>query len=69
MTQLSMWVIYENPKDFPDKFVARMFINDKPTGNIYVGDTLEDVRKIIPQGLALLPRFPQDDPKMVEVWL
>jgi hypothetical protein len=31
-------------------------------------DTLEQARAFIPQGLYCMPRFEQDDEKIVEVW-
>lgn len=69
MTELEMWVIYEKPLDFPEQFVARKFILDKPTNLRYFGDTLEEIRQTIPEGLTMIPRFHQDDPKIVEVWI
>lgn len=69
MNQIDIWVIYKHPKDFPNKYVVRHWINENPTKTMYTANTLEEIRKKIPQGLTLLPRFPQDDPKIVEVWL
>lgn len=72
---LSIWTVYENPSDYPGKFVARMFTMTKdgfePTQNIIICDTLEMIRMIMltQMHLTCLTRYPEDDPKIVEVWL
>lgn len=70
---LSMYVIYDHPADHPDEFVARRW-DVGATGPIpkeLVGSakTLEEVRELLPPDLAMIPRMPGDDPKIVEVWL
>jgi len=65
---LSIWVIYDHPTDFPDRYVARRFQNDRPTAQFVEGATLDEVREKLPFGLAQFPRHPQDDPKIVETW-
>lgn len=69
MNELSIWVIYDNPLDVPGKFVARKWLNNRPTETIYIADTLEEIRKHIPEGLVNIERFPDDDPKITEVWI
>jgi len=69
MTELELWVIYKNPLDYPNKFVARKWLNNNPTKTMYIEDTLDDIRKKIPQNLFNLHRMPNDDPKIVEVWI
>ena len=69
MGGLDIWVIYDKPIDIPEKFVARKFINDNPTKTMYIDDTLEGIRKKIPAGLVNIGRYPDDDPKIVEVWI
>ena len=71
-----MWVIYERPSDFPDKFVLRLWgiMNRLPAASTsyYLGDTLEEMRGLI-HGLAPgaynLGRQPGDDSVIVEVWI
>lgn len=67
--QLFIWTIYKHPTDYPDKFVARCFNYDRPTTAFYVADTLEEIRRLIPQGLFRLDRDERDDPVIVECWL
>lgn len=70
---LPMWVIYEKPSDHSDKFVARKWLIDKEgafgTDDMFVGDSLDEVRGTLPPGLTRLPRAVSDDPVIVETWL
>ena len=70
---LVIWVITENPKDYPGEFVARPTVVAK--GQQYVGftiiraKTLAEVRAKLPPGLICLTRHPTDDPVIVETWM
>jgi len=67
---LPMFVLYFNPKDFPDKYVVRMFDVDRPTSFVTVRDTEETAIGTIPRpNRARLERSPGDDPKIVAVFL
>ena len=66
---LEIWVIYDHPIDFPNEFVARKFILDKPTKDMIVMPSLDEVRKMLPPDLTRLDRCLEDDPRMIEVWL
>lgn len=70
---LSMWTIYDRPLDIPDKIVARRFIIGHgvatATPDKIVGDTLDEVRAQLPQGVYCLPRDPADESHIIEVWL
>ncbi|MFA5922334.1 MAG: hypothetical protein WC856_13745 [Methylococcaceae bacterium] len=69
---LEIWTIYDHPRDFPDSFVARKFVQDKPTDEFLVAGTLTEVRKILQnlsdQSLHWIPRLPDDDSCIVESW-
>ena len=67
--KLTMWVIYKHPSDYPDEFVARKFILDKPTSEIKTSDTIETLRLLLPMGLTRVERDDSDDPVIVEAWL
>ena len=63
-------VVYKSPKDFPGKYVARLWdIHNRPTAYAMVKDSLDDVRKGIPKTMNRLPPAPIDDPVIVETWL
>ena len=67
--ELTIWVIYKHPKDYPDNFVARKFILDKPTPEILIGSTLEEIRKLLPPGSTRFDRYETDDPVIIEAWI
>lgn len=70
---MPMVTVYKNPTDFPDKYVARIFdIKDgRPLAQPYalIKDSLEEIHKVIPDQFIRMPRDPQDDPKIQEVWI
>jgi hypothetical protein len=70
---LSLWVITENPSDYPGQFVAREWhigqnIN-APTPRCHVAGTLDEVRAKLPPFLTRLPPDPRDDRVIVETWI
>jgi hypothetical protein len=72
MTDIEIWTVYDHPRDYPRNFVARKFINDKPTNNIIQGLSLDEVRKKILDinpNLTCFTRQPNDDPIILETWL
>lgn len=71
---LSGWTIYSNPRDYPGQFVARRWF--VPTGGVvmasndmFVGDSLNELRELLPPGLVNIGRMPGDEPQIVEVWI
>lgn len=64
---LEMYVIYKNPSDYPNKYVARLFLNLKPTKICIVSDCFEELMRQIPYGMRWLNRFPDDDPVIMGV--
>lgn len=73
---LSLWTIYDHPKDQPDHFVARRFEarhgHPEPiaTQDIIRGRELEPLREYFRKaGLVCLARYKGDDAKIVEMWL
>jgi hypothetical protein len=67
--KLSMWTIYDRPRDYPEGFIARRFEFDTPTGDTLKGE-LDEIRKVLWQaGLLKLTRNDQDEPQIVETWV
>jgi hypothetical protein len=64
-------VIYKDPKDYPDKCVARIWDMSIPaaTNTIYIADSVNEIRKIIPEGATVIPRSEKDDNCVVETWM
>lgn len=70
--ELGSWTIYQRPLDYPDKYVARLYMLDKPTGRLFIADTLEAVRAAVLDAypeLFCIARQPNDHPSVIEVWL
>ena len=72
--ELTMWAIYDHPKDYPDLYVARMFLvssgNGAPTSNIKTNSDLDVIRSEMRNlGLVQIPRDVNDDPVIIETWL
>jgi hypothetical protein len=67
------WTIYDHPRDYPDAFVARRWVAIRgtviPTNDMFVANSLNELRALLPPGLVLFPRFDGDDPNIVEVWM
>ena len=74
-TTLPMYVVYENPSDYPGKFVVRRWPNTLVSPPIpdpvplIVCDSLEVARAVVPPYAVCLQRSPDDDPAVREVWL
>jgi hypothetical protein len=72
---LGIWTVFDRPSDYPDKYVARRFDVDangpRATESIIIMDDLDKLREMLAfeMRLTCLDRLPQDDPKIVEVWL
>jgi hypothetical protein len=70
---LSMWTIYDHPRDYPQAFVARRFevsAEIKATRDVRLFASLAACRADMPEmGLTRLDRQPPDDAVIVEVWL
>lgn len=73
--KLCMWVVYDRPTDYPDTCIARQWLIDKEPVALpraLFADTLDELREILTflyPDLICLPRAPEDEPQIVEVWL
>lgn len=65
---LNIWAVYERPTDYPNSYVARLYQDEKPTEQVIVASTLEEVRGKLPRGLCLMPPMIADDPTIIETW-
>lgn len=73
---LTMWTVYERPKDYPCGFVARMFeikngaARPKPTMKTMKSLDLGPIQeKLMNAGLTCIGREAADEPHIVETWL
>lgn len=67
--KLAIWVIYENPKDFPGQFVVRCWIGLVPHPVALVTSSLEKARAAIPDWCIPIGTYPDEDPAIKEVWI
>lgn len=65
----SVWIVFEEPPDFPNQYVARLYRSYVDTGRYVVGATLNEVRARLPSGLMRMERSSQDDPMVRESWI
>lgn len=64
-----LFVVYEHPADYPDKYVVRLWDLNKPTDMIAIADTYEALLKAIPTDrMCRWGRTSIDDPCIVETW-
>ena len=72
---MTVWVVYDHPKDFPASYVARpqFVMQDNsvvPCRAAWVNEDLDVIRNALAEtGLTCLARQTGDDPKIVETWL
>lgn len=68
-TRIPLICVYCNPKDYPSKYVARLWDCNIPTQIMATADTLEGIRAKIPDTMVRLERDQRDDPVIVETWI
>ena len=72
--RLTFYVVFRNPRDYPNKFVVRrqhvraghVEIEATP---LAVVDTVREAHEALPDGLVYIPPSPNDDPVIVEIWV
>jgi len=70
LVRVPIVVVYKNPLDYPDKYVARLWdIPSKPTRYVVIKDSLQDIRASIPEGMQRLGRNSMEDPIIVETYI
>lgn len=75
MSVLAMWTVYDRPKDYPDKYVARRYDIGRggvqTSNSIIIAGDLDTLRTIlgIEMQLTCLPRAEEDDAVIVETWV
>lgn len=73
--QLTLWVIYRQPRDFPNNYVLRAHdvnVGTRtvvPRGEAQVVSSLHAARRHVPAGCTNIGRYEQDDPCIAEVWV
>jgi hypothetical protein len=71
--RLLTWTVYEYPLDYPNEYIARPA--NVAEGNVNAMPvhlsalSLTAIRALIPSGLYRLPRWTDDEPHILEVWI
>lgn len=69
-TFLPLITIYKSPSDFPGKYVARLWDLNRPTPVAVIADTYDKLTERLPlEVMTKMPRRPEDDPVIMEVWM
>jgi hypothetical protein len=74
---LSLWTVYDHPRDYPDGYIARKFevkgdeqVTTKETLRTTDEPGLELLHDAFEQaGLVCMPRSEADDPQIIETWV
>jgi hypothetical protein len=71
---LTIWTVYERPRDYPTGWIARMHEvgsdGPEPTGYVIKAVELEPIReKLARAGLVCIPRQEGDQWEIVETWI
>ena len=69
LAKICIITIYNEPTDFPESIIARLFDANVATDYYCIADTLEEMRTLIPQYMVNIGRMPEDDPVIIEVWI
>lgn len=70
---LTIWVIYQNPGDYPGRWVLRG--HDIGSGTVmprpacYIADSYDKLLSSLPPGVQRLPHYDGDDPVIYETWM
>lgn len=66
-----IWVVYDHPRDYPDKWVVRVWYGEVSEPDCTVHDSREDARESISSrggGMCFAP-YLNDDPCIAEWWI
>jgi hypothetical protein len=70
---LTIWTIYDRPKDYPQGFIARRFDVGAggivATGTTMIGGLHEMRTWFLRAGLTVIDRQERDEPPIVESWI
>ena len=69
-----VWVVYNNPSDYPQKFVVRrQYAGAKGVRAdalpVAVAESLQEARRVLPPGLVCITRSDDDDKVIEETWI
>ena len=70
---LTIWTVYEKPRDYPTGWIARMHEVGgavvKPTGHVIKAVELEPIREKLARAGLSIPRQEDDEWEIIESWI
>ena len=67
--KLPMVTLYSKTLDYPNHFSARIFDIDQPTVYVVLGNSVDELRKLIPYHMTPVCRDPKDDRVILETYM
>lgn len=66
----TLWTVYDHPKDWPHGYIARKFVDGRPSNETIFSCDLARIRDHLEfMGFYRISRQAADDPVIIEVWL
>ena len=67
---LMMWVVFDHPNDFPNSWVARMWLDNTPQDTMLMADSYELIEMQLRNWDYInIGRNDEDDSKIHSVWI
>ncbi len=69
---IDIWTLYDGPTNHTKRWVVRLFKNETPTDTVFESDSRDACEEFVLErhpGAVWLVRHPNDDPKIVGVWI
>lgn len=67
---IEMWVVYDNPTDYPGKFLARKWMGATATNDRIESSELSVIHEFLGGlGFVRVAPDPKDNPAIKEIWL
>lgn len=67
--QMPLIVVYKNPSDYPNDYVARLWDLNVATPYAVVEKSMEEIKKAIPMHMVYVEPYADDDPNIVATFL
>lgn len=61
--------VYNNPTDYPGRYVARLFDGSRATHIIVLADSIEELRMSKPNKMSIIDRTSRDAEIIKEIWI
>lgn len=69
--KIPTFAIYQNPKDYPGRCVARLFDGEQPTNIVIIRKRAHELHQLFRNEtrMMFLPKLPGDPENLVGVWM